>query len=134
MALKAMLAACCRFVITLASKENKMNAIKSISAAAALLLLLSFAGLAQDKTTVAIKGKVRVEKGSPAGVDVILRHGEREVMCTTTDKKGELVLGHIAAGVYGVTFRKPGLSIGSIQRIEVNTDKTRTLPDLPLPV
>ncbi len=134
MALKAVLAACCRFVITLASKENKMNAIKSISAAAALLLLLSFAGLAQDKTTGAIKGKVRVEKGSPAGVAVILRQGEREVTRTTTDKKGEFVLAHIAAGVYGVTFRKPGLSVGSIESIEVNAGKTRTLHDLPLPV
>src|SRR5216683_6790461 len=126
MALKAVLAACCRFVITLASKENKMNAIKSISAAAALLLLLSLAGLAQDKTTGAIKGKVRVEKGSPAGVAVILRQGEREVTRTTTDKKGEFVLAHIAAGVYGLTFRKPGLSVGSIESIEVNAGKTRT--------
>ncbi len=78
-----------------------MNAIKSTSAAAALLLLLSFACLAQDKTTGAIKGKVRVEKGSPADVAVILRQGEREVTRTATDKKGEFVLAHIAAGVYG---------------------------------
>ena len=110
-----------------------MNAIKSISAAAALLFLMSFACLAQDKTG-AIKGKVRVEKGSPAGVAVILRQGEQEVTRTATDKKGEFVLAHIAAGVYGVTFRKPGLSVGSIESIEVKAGKTRTLHDLPLPV
>jgi hypothetical protein len=128
-ALKAVLAACFDFVITLASKENKMYAIKSISAAAALLLLLSFACLAQDKTTGAIKGKVRVEKGSPAGVAVILRQGEREVMRTATDKKGEFVIARVVPGVYGVTLRKPGLSVGSIEPVEVKAGKTRTLGD-----
>ena len=39
-----------------------------------MLLLLAFAvvGLAQDKTLATIKGKVRVEQGSPSGVAVIL--------------------------------------------------------------
>jgi len=106
-----------------------MNAIKSTSAAAALLLLLSFACLAQDKTTGAIKGKVRVEKGSPADVAVILRQGEREVTRTATDKKGDFVIARIAPGVYGVTLRKPGLSVGSIEPVEVKAGKTRTLGD-----
>jgi hypothetical protein len=105
-----------------------MTPIKSI-AAAALLLLLSFAGLAQDKATGAIKGKVRVEKGSPAGVAVILRQGEREVMRTTTDKKGDFVMARVAPGVYGVTLRKPGLSVGTIEPVEVKAGKTRTLGD-----
>lgn len=106
-----------------------MNAIKSISAAAALLLLISFAGLAQDKTTGAIKGKVRVERGSPADVAVILRQGEREVTRTSTDKKGEFVIARVAPGVYAVTLRKPGLSVGSIEPVEVKAGKTRTLGD-----
>ncbi|PYS84060.1 MAG: hypothetical protein DMF70_05865 [Acidobacteria bacterium] len=105
-----------------------MTPIKSI-AAAALLLLLSFACLAQDKTTGAIKGKVRVEKGSPADVAVILRQGEREVTRTATDKKGDFVLARVAPGVYGVTLRKPGLSVGSIEPVEVKAGKTRTLGD-----
>ncbi len=105
-----------------------MTPIRSI-AAVAVLLLLSLACLAQDKTTGAIKGKVRVEKGSPAGVAVILRQGEREVTRTTTDKKGEFVLAHIAPGVYGVTLRKPGLSVGSLEDIEVKGGKTRALGD-----
>lgn len=104
-----------------------MTLIKSISAVA-LLLLLSFACFAQDKTG-AIKGKVRVEKGSPAGVAVILRQGEREVTRTTTDKKGDFVIAHVAPGVYGVTLRKPGLSVGSIEPVEVKAGKTRTLGD-----
>ena len=110
-----------------------MTPIKSI-AAAALLLLLSFACIAQDKTTGAIKGKVRVEKGSPADVAVILRQGEREVTRTTTEKKGEFVLAHITAGVYGVTFRKPGLSVASIESIEVTSGKARTLRDIILSI
>lgn len=110
-----------------------MTPIKSI-AAAALLLLLSFACVAQDKTTGAIKGKVRVEKGSPADVAVILRQGEREVTRTTTEKKGEFVLAHITAGVYGVTFRKPGLSVASIESIEVTSGKARTLRDIILSI
>ncbi len=105
-----------------------MTPIRSI-AAVAVLLLLSLACLAQDKTTGAIKGKVRVEKGSPAGVAVILRRGEREVTRTTTDKKGEFVLAHITPGVYGVTLRKPGLSVGSLEDIEVKGGKTRALGD-----
>ncbi len=105
-----------------------MTPIKSI-VAIGVLLLLSFACLAQDKSTGAIKGKVRVEKGSPAGVAVILRQGEREVTRTATDKKGDFVIARVAPGVYGVTLRKPGLSVGSIEPVEVKAGKTRTLGD-----
>src|SRR5712692_4154248 len=105
-----------------------MTPIRSI-AAVAVLLLLSLACLAQDKTTGAIKGKVRVEKGSPAGVAVILRQGEREVTRTTTDKKGDFVIAHVTPGVYGLTVRKPGLAVGSIENIEVKSGKTRGLGD-----
>jgi hypothetical protein len=105
-----------------------MTAKQSI-AAGALLLLLSFSCLAQDKATGAIKGKVRVEKGSPAGVAVILRQGEREVTRTATDKKGDFVIARVAPGVYGVTLRKPGLSVGTIEPVEVIAGKTRTLGD-----
>jgi len=102
---------------------------KRFSSAAALVFLFSFACLAQDRTTGAIKGKVHVEKGSPAGVAVILRQDEREVTRTTTDKKGDFLISHIAPGVYGVKFRKPGLSVGSIDDIEVKAGKTRALGD-----
>src|SRR5438046_8790245 len=105
-----------------------INPVKS-SAAAVLLRLLPLAWLAQDKTTCAIKGKVRVEKGSPADVAVILRQGEREVTRTATDKKGDFVIARVAPGVYGVTLRKPGLSVGSIEPVDVGAVKTRTLGD-----
>jgi Carboxypeptidase regulatory-like domain len=106
-----------------------MNTTRSISTAALLLLLFSFSGLAQDKATGAIKGKVRVEKGSPAGAAVILRQGDREVTRTTTDKKGDFQIARIAPGVYGLTVRKPGLAVGSIEGVEVKAGKTRSLGD-----
>jgi hypothetical protein len=98
--------------------------------ATVLLLILSVACLAQDKTTGAIKGKVRVEQGSPGGVAVILLQGDREVTRAATDKKGEFTIGHVVPGVYGVKFRKPGLSVGSIDGLEVKAGKTRALHDL----
>jgi hypothetical protein len=88
--------------------------------------------LAQDKTTGAIKGKVRVEQGSPGGVAVILLQDDREVTRSATDKKGEFVIAHIAPGLYTVTFRKPGLSVGSIPNLDVKAGKTRALHDLVL--
>jgi hypothetical protein len=100
--------------------------------ATALLLGLSIACPAQDKTTGAIKGKVRVEQGSPAGVAVILLDGDREITRGLTDKKGDFTVAHIVPGVYGVKFRKPGLSVGSIDGLEVKAGKTRALHDLVL--
>jgi hypothetical protein len=94
------------------------------------LLILSVTCLGQDKTTGAIKGKVRAEQGSPGGVAVILFDGDREVMRGVTDKKGEFTIAHVVPGVYGVKFRKPGLSVGSIDGLEVKAGKTRALHDL----
>ena len=84
--------------------------------------------LAQDKSVGAIKGKVRVETGTPADVTVVVRRGEKEITRLTTNKKGEFVVS-LVPGIYGLTFRKPGLSIGSIEDIEVKAGKTRSLGD-----
>ncbi len=96
-------------------------------------LLLLFAAavsvVAQDKTAGRIKGKVRVESGTPAGVAVILREGEREVGRVFTDKNGEFVISKVKPGFYGLTFRKAGLSIGTIEAVEVKAGKTRSLGD-----
>ena len=95
----------------------------------AALFLLSVAGLAQDKVTGALKGKVQVEQGSASGVAVILLQGEREVTRASTDKKGEFAISHITPGVYSVKFRKPGLTVGTIDSLEIKAGKTRTLGD-----
>ncbi len=97
-----------------------------------LLLLVAGACLAQEKTTASIKGKVRVEQGSPAGVAVILLQGDKEVTRAATDKRGDFVVAHIAPGVYSVTFRKPGLAVGSIPNLELRAGQTRSLHDLVL--
>lgn len=100
-----------------------------VSFVIAALLFLSAAGLAQDKTSGAIKGKVQVEQGSASGVNVILLQGEREVTRASTDKKGEFMISHITPGVYSVKFRKPGLTVGTIDSLEIKAGKTRTLGD-----
>lgn len=94
-------------------------------------IMLAFAAVAtgQDKSLGAIKGKVRVETGTPAGVTVVVRRGEKEVTRSTTDKNGDFLVSKLMPGIYGVTFRKPGLSIGSLEDIEVKAGKTRSLGD-----
>ena len=100
--------------------------------AATLLLLLSVACLAQDKTTAVVKGKVRVEQGSPSGVAVILFQGEQEITRSATDKKGEFTIAHVNPGSYTVTFRKPGLAVGSIPNLDLKAGQKRVLHDLVL--
>ena len=95
----------------------------------AILLVASRVLLAQDKSLGAIKGKVRVETGTPAGVTVVVRHGETEVTRSTTSKDGDFLVSKLKPGTYGLTFRKTGLSIGSIEDVEVKAGKTRSLGD-----
>jgi len=91
--------------------------------------MLASSVLAQNRSTGGIKGKVRVETGPPAGVAVVVRLGEREVARAVTDKNGEFLVSRLAPGLYGVTFRKPGLSVGTIENIEIKAGKTRSLGD-----
>jgi hypothetical protein len=97
--------------------------------ATAVLILTATLAHPQDKTTGIIKGKVRVETGSASGVTVVLRQGDREVNHVTTDKNGEFALAKVTPGMYGLTFRKTGLSVGAIENVEVKAGKTRSLGD-----
>ena len=94
-----------------------------------VMLAAAAVSLAQDKSTGAIKGKVRVETGTPAGVTVVVRRGEKEVTHVSTEKSGEFLVSRLTPGVYGLTFRKAGLSIGTIEDVEVKAGKTRSLGD-----
>lgn len=85
--------------------------------------------VAQDKSTGGFKGKVRVEIGSAAGVTVVIRQGEHEIGRVVTDKNGEFSVKRLQPGLYGVTLRKPGLSVGTIENIEIKAGKTRSLGD-----
>lgn len=95
----------------------------------AIILLAAGISLGQDKSLGTIKGKVRVETGTPGGVTVVVRRGETEVSRVQTDKNGDFVVSRLTPGKYGLTFRKPGLSIGSVEDIEVKAGKTRSLGD-----
>ena len=97
--------------------------------ALAILLFATGIAIGQDKTLGTIKGKVRVETGTPGGVTVVVRRGETEVTRATTDKNGDFAVSRLTPGKYGLTFRKPGLSIGSMEDIEVKAGKTRSLGD-----
>jgi hypothetical protein len=102
------------------------------SSVTVVLLLVAVASFAQDKGTATIKGKVKVEQGSPSGVSVILLQGDREVSRVATDKKGEFTLAHVSPGLYSVTFRKPGLAVGSIPNLDLKGGQKRVLHDLVL--
>ena len=90
---------------------------------------ITTASIAQDRSTGSIKGKVRVETGTPAGVSVVIREGEREIGNVVTEKNGEFLIPRLKPGSYGLTFRKPGLSVGTIENVEVKAGKTRSLGD-----
>ena len=111
---------------------KKMNRHIQLPLTLLTLLLLAVSVFAQDRSSGGIKGKVRVETGTPGGVSVIVRQGEREVARGVTDKNGEFVVSRLAPGRYGVTLRKPGLSIGTIEDVEVKAGKTRSFRDLVL--
>lgn len=94
-----------------------------------LAIFAAVPAVAQDKSTGGFKGKVRVEVGTPLGVTVVVTQQDREVGRVVTDKSGEFVVNRLKPGLYGVTLRKPGLSVGTIENIEVKAGKTRSLGD-----
>ena len=95
----------------------------------AITIFAASTAAAQDKTLGAIKGKVRVETGTPAGVTVVVRRGETEVTRGSTGKDGDFLISKLTPGTYGLTFRKAGLSVGTIEDVEVKAGKTRSLGD-----
>lgn len=106
-----------------------MNLRRTINALL-LMSLLAVISFAQEQTSGGIKGKVRAESGATvAGVEVVARQGEREVARATTNRKGEFVIAGLTPGVYGLTFRKPGLSVGALEEIEVRAGRVRELRD-----
>ncbi len=90
----------------------------------------------QNRATGGIKGKVRVESGGAGtneGIKVVARQGDEDVAETTTNRKGEFVLGNLKPGVYAVVFR-PGQGSVIIDNVEVQAGKTRSLRERTLPV
>jgi protocatechuate 3,4-dioxygenase beta subunit len=60
---------------------------------------------------------------------VVIRQDEREVNRVVTDKSGSFLVQRLPAGKYSLTFRKPGLSVGTIENVDVKAGKTRSLGD-----
>ncbi|MEJ7617924.1 MAG: carboxypeptidase-like regulatory domain-containing protein [Pyrinomonadaceae bacterium] len=90
---------------------------------------VSLAGQRAADTGV-IKGKVRVGSGAGApGVTVIAERDAQEVGQATSDRKGDFALRGLAPGFYKITFRKPGLSVSTIEKVEVLAGKERVLKD-----
>lgn len=112
-------------------KREVMSRLKTITAFLFVILWAAGAVTAQDNSsTGGIKGKVRVKgEGLSAGVSVTVRLNEREVAHAVTDSKGEFQINGLAPGFYGLTFRKPGLSVGALEDIQVKAGKTKELPD-----
>lgn len=98
------------------------------------IMLLLVTATAQDRSTGGIKGKVRVETGSPAGVSVLVRQGDREVTRAATDRNGDFSIQRLLPGIYGLTFRKTGLSVSAIENFEVRAGKVRTVDKVILPI
>jgi hypothetical protein len=104
----------------------KVHNLAMVALAVALVVAVSFA---QDHPTGGVKGKVRVEKGSAAGVSVVVRQGDREVTRVTTNNSGDFSVAGLAPGVYGLTFRKAGLSVATIETVSVKAGKPTSLSD-----
>lgn len=107
-----------------------MRSYRVLFALLLIALAAATASIAQDRTKGNLKGKVRDEReAGVSGVAVIAQQGEREVARATTNRKGEFLIEGLAPGRYALTFRKPGLSTGTVQNIEVRAGKTSSLPD-----
>lgn len=113
------------------ARDDIIQLMKHTKSVLAFFTLFLIAGsmFAQDRSTGSIKGKVRVETGTPAGVAVVIRQGEREIARGVTDKNGEFAIARLAPGRYGITLRKTGLSVGTIEDVEVKAGKNRSLGD-----
>jgi len=93
------------------------------------LVLWAATGLAQDKTTGGVKGRVRVESGSPAGVLVTLQDAGRSVGQVETGRNGAFEFRSVKPGSYTLSFKKPGLRLGTLDSVEVKPGKTNELED-----
>jgi hypothetical protein len=103
--------------------------IEKVAIAVVALVFLFVVVVAQDHSTGTIKGKVRVANGSPAGVLVEVRQEDREITHLRTERNGDFKVAGLTPGVYSLTFRKPGLSVATIDKVEIKAGQTRSLAD-----
>jgi hypothetical protein len=94
-----------------------------------LIILAAATAFAQDRSTGGIKGKAKVVSGSPTGISVVVRQGEREAARTETDSKGAFAVSGLAPGTYSIVLSKTGFSTGTLSNVEVKAGKMRELSD-----
>lgn len=101
----------------------------SLSLCATLCIAVAQAGQRSAETGT-VKGKVRLESGAgAAGVTVIAERNGEEAARATSDRKGEFAIGNLTPGFYKIIFRKPGLSVGAVDKVEVRAGQERSLSD-----
>lgn len=109
--------------------------LRKLITAFVLALLSLTVAVAQDKTTGGFKGKVRAENGAGvAGATIIVRQGEHELKRVEANRKGEFSITGLKPGAYGLTFRKAGLSTGTLENQEVRAGQMRELDRLILSI
>jgi hypothetical protein len=97
------------------------------------IIAFSVSAFAQDKTTGAVRGKVRLGNGdSVSGVRVEAQQDEKSIASTRTDGKGEFQLGNLKPGVYDFVFNKEGLTQGTLPRVSVKAGENLKLTKLVL--
>ena len=83
--------------------------LRKIAATFFLCAVAMGAAAAQNRGAGSIKGKVKVEAGTPAGVAVVVRRGEQEVTRVATDKGGSFVVSESATGNLRPDFSQGGI-------------------------
>jgi hypothetical protein len=95
-----------------------------------MILVAASTAVGQDQTKGGIKGKVRDEREDVVSDVIVTAHqGEREAARATTNRKGEFVIAGLEPGRYTLTFRKPGLSTGTLADVAVRAGKVHSLSD-----
>src|SRR5438552_4541765 len=92
-----------------------------------LLSFICLVASAQQSGTGGLRGKVKVDTGSPSGVSVTLGQSDKEVHQVETNRKGEFSFNNLKPGSYSLTFRKPGLAVGKLEDVEIAEGKIREL-------
>jgi len=92
------------------------------------IFILSSALTAFAQENGGVKGKVRsIRNDALAQVTVTAQRDGKDVKTTTTDSKGEFVLGGLRTGNYNVAFTKNGYNSGVRYNVEVKKNKIRDL-------
>lgn len=95
-----------------------------------LLTVISFAGQRSATETGTVKGKVRLASGAAAaGVTISAERDGQEAVQTTSDRKGDFAIRGLTPGFYKIIFRKTGLSVGTVDKVEVRAGQERALSD-----